>query len=186
MFDPIIAGLFLAQVLLSSLDGLYLHLWKYRLHERPESRAEHILHSLRAWLFLPFLLLLAWQPSGGLLSLLLGLIGIDIFVGLADVLEEHRSRKSLGGLSRGEYFLHVILIMLHSTVLSLSLAALLLKQSVTPALLSTQGWSAWLAEQMIPGTVLVALLHVWLIAYPDSLRRLQQRWPGCCSQPAAL
>ena len=32
-------------------DGLYLHLWKYRLYAREESRREHALHTAVAFLF---------------------------------------------------------------------------------------------------------------------------------------
>lgn len=184
MLDLVTALLLGALIVLSSMDGLYLHLWKFRLQERPESRREHVLHSLRAWLFLPFLLLLAWQPAGGLKLVLLGLVGLDLLIGLGDVLEEHFSRKSLGGLSRGEYFLHIVLVMLHSTLLSLLLVVLHL-QELAPGLLPVQGWTAWLAGQTIPGTVAVALLHVWLIARPDGISRLEQLCFNCRSMRKA-
>jgi hypothetical protein len=50
---------------LAALDGLYLHLWKYQLHVRPESAAEHRLHTTRAVLFVPILVLLFARDFGG-------------------------------------------------------------------------------------------------------------------------
>lgn len=182
MFDLIAAGLLLALILLSSLDGVYLHLWRYRLQERPDSRCEHVWHSARAWLFLPFLMVLAAQPSGWLLYTQLALVAVDLVAGLGDVLEEPKSRASLGGLSRGEYFLHVVLVMLHSSVLTLALAAQALPANL--GLLPAQGLTAQLAGLIVPGTVLVALLHVWLIFVPQGLSQIERKLKGCCRPQA--
>src|SRR6185369_8512911 len=56
-----------AAVLLGAVDGLYFHLWKYRLYSRPETRYEHKLHTLRAFLFIPIVWLLFGKNYGGLL-----------------------------------------------------------------------------------------------------------------------
>lgn len=178
MFDLITASLLVALIVLSSIDGLYLHLWKFRLQERPESRREHCLHSVRAVLFLPFLGLFVLQPSGVLLAGLLVLIGIDLLMGLADVLEEQASRKGMGGLSREEYLLHVVLVMLHSMLLALGLAALFLSGA---ELLPANGLSVFVAKNVVPGTILVGLLHLGLLAYPLGISRLEKLSRSCCS-----
>ena len=50
---------------LAAVDGLYIHLWRLRLHARPETRREHWLHTARALLFPPVLLGLFALPTGG-------------------------------------------------------------------------------------------------------------------------
>ena len=100
-------------MVLGAVDLFYYHLWKYKLHTRPESRYEHTLHMLFAFLMVPVALLLYYQNLGGI-----GLWTAVIFVGAAlgteldDVLSENDSRASLGGLSSGEYALHVVLTIL--------------------------------------------------------------------------
>ena len=39
--------------MVAAVDVLYLHLWKYRLYARTESRREHKLHTAQGALFVP-------------------------------------------------------------------------------------------------------------------------------------
>ena len=56
LFD-LSALLLIAFYALSLVDGLYFHLYAFRLHARPETRREHWAHTGRALLFIPTLLL---------------------------------------------------------------------------------------------------------------------------------
>ena len=50
---------------IAGVDGLYFHLYRYRLYARPASRYEHKLHTINAVLFVPqVVLLFCLQVSG--------------------------------------------------------------------------------------------------------------------------
>lgn len=98
---------------LGLFDVLYFHIYKCRLHLRPECRREVFWH---VWRHLIYALQFVWVANfrfHGLALVLLGaLYFFDIFIAWADVWEETESRKSQGGLPRGEYFMHVVLSLL--------------------------------------------------------------------------
>jgi hypothetical protein len=152
---------------LAVIDGLWIHLWRLRLHARPECAREHRLHTARALLF-PALLVLIYgrESTGGLLVLAALLAGVDTVLEAWDTFEEPRSRAHLGGLSRAEALLHVILVSLRGASLVLALAAKpaaawsLTASAPTPPI---PGWQAQLVFQgLLPGAVAVAALHVVL------------------------
>ena len=63
---------------IAGVDGLYFHLYRYRLYARPASRYEHKLHTINAVLFVPQVVLLFCLQVSGLwlwLSLSLRLRG---------------------------------------------------------------------------------------------------------------
>jgi hypothetical protein len=153
-------------VLLSLVDGLYIHLWRLRLFARPESYREHLWHTARAILFAPAVLLLFAAPTAGLaLWAGIALFALDEVVEMLDVLAERASRASLGGLSSAEYAVHVVLVTLRAAAVALALAS-------RPA----AAWSldaayvigahpqliATLVHQLVPGAITAAGLHVWL------------------------
>jgi hypothetical protein len=152
--------------LLSLIDGVYLHLVKYRLHSRPESWREHVFHTIRAILFLPIVLALMAVPSAGLL-LWTGVLFVlvDQAVELLDMMSEKDSRAGIGGLSSFEYVLHVVLTTVRASAIVLSLAmrpaeAWLLD---APNVMGAHGaWLTLLVRQLVPGAVVVALVHLWL------------------------
>lgn len=159
------AVLLLSYGLLAGADGLYLHIWKYQLHERPESYKEHLAHTARALVFLPIVLLMYLQPPAGpTLWVAAGLIAVDLVLAVGDVLEEPGSRASLGGLSRGEYLIHVLASLAHASGLALILAAQPLSawSDAAAAGPAYPALARFIAINVIPGSVLVALLHVWL------------------------
>jgi hypothetical protein len=84
---------------LSLVDGLYIHLWRLRLHARPESYREHLWHTGRAVLFAPAVMLVFAAPTAGL-ALWIGVVlfALDEVVEMFDVLAERASRASRGGL----------------------------------------------------------------------------------------
>lgn len=91
----------------ATLDGLYLHLYRYRLWERPASRYEHRLHTINAVIF-PFLtwLLYCADPRGAWLWLAAGLFAATFAVEIVDVRCEYASRADIGGLGQNEYLMH--------------------------------------------------------------------------------
>lgn len=151
---------------LAAIDGIYLHLVRYRLHARPETRREHALHTARAMLFGPIALVLFALPSAGaLLWLGVGLAAADTVVELWDVFVEPDSRRELGGLSRGEYVLHVALTILRTAAIALALAARPAEAWAWDAPSMLTGLSslgATIAANLVPGALVMAAVHVWL------------------------
>jgi hypothetical protein len=98
---------------LGFFDVLYFHWWRCRLGERPECRREVRLHTARHLVYgLQFLWVANLRFHGAALLLLVVLYAGDIYIAWADVWEETRSRASMGGLPRGEYFMHIVLSVL--------------------------------------------------------------------------
>ena len=66
---------------IAGVDGLYFHLYRYRLYARPASLYEHKLHTVNAVLFVPQIVLLVCLRAQGLwLWLLLGLFATTVAV----------------------------------------------------------------------------------------------------------
>lgn len=104
-----ISGLFLFLfALVGAFDGIYFHLIKFKLHLNPESRIEHGIHTLRAFLLAPIVYFLFSQNSQGL-SLLIGIgfIALDFLAEIFDVLVEKKSRENIGGISPLESMVHI-------------------------------------------------------------------------------
>jgi hypothetical protein len=98
---------------LGAFDVLYFHIYKCKLHLRPECRREVFWH---VWRHLIYALQFVWVANfrfhGWALAALAALYFCDVFIAWSDVLEENRSRASQGGLPRGEYFMHIVLSLL--------------------------------------------------------------------------
>lgn len=151
---------------LGAVDGVFLHLWRYRLYARPASKREHVYHTIAAVLFaatVPAVFL--WETGGWLLWAGVVLIGADLVVSLADMLAESDSRADLGGLSRGEYVLHMTIMMAKGSAISLALAARpeaawafdaawILRPLPPPA--------SFVGGQALSGAVVIGALHLWL------------------------
>ena len=94
-------------------DVLYFHIYKCKLHLRPECRREVFWHVWRNLIYaMQFVWVANFRFHGLALGLLAALYVFDIFVAWADVLEENQSRAAQGGLPRGEYFMHIALTLL--------------------------------------------------------------------------
>ena len=150
---------------LSTIDGLYIHLWRLRLHQRPESWGEHVWHTARALLFAPVVVILFALPSAGVLLWIgVALAFVDQVAGVCDAMSERDSRQSLGGLGRGEYVLHVLLVAVHAIALTLVLAARPAEAWSLSAPMTLGEWPA--VELLVAGSILggiaVAALHVVL------------------------
>jgi hypothetical protein len=107
---------------IGTCDILYYHFYRFRLYERPESFREHLLHTTNVFLQPLVVAGLYVGRTGGLTLWLAAAVGAAQVVALlADVLEEHASRLRLGGLPRPEYFIHIVVVMMHAASLALIL-----------------------------------------------------------------
>ena len=153
-------GLMVAFFAVAAVDGVYFHLWKFRLFARPDSRVEHALHTARALLAPPIVWLLYIAPPGPLLAVGL-LIGVDQLAAVVDVLIEPKSRKSLGGLPRTEFQAHVLATIVHIGALALAIVGRL--QLVTDATPAIAMHVKVIALALVTGATAVAALHVALL-----------------------
>ena len=149
-------------VCIACTDGLYYHVYKYRLYARPESRYEHLLHTVNVCLFLPqCFLFFCVRPHGAFLWAALATFFATLGVEIADVLSENESRKQLGGVVPLEYLMHFLMSGLRAGFLSAYMVAagsadLYVGASLGPPALPYVGWFV-----LGPGA-LVAAFHVWL------------------------
>jgi len=163
-------------LVLAAVDGVYLHLWRYRLYARPASRSEHQLHTWSAGLFLLSLpTLMLWESGGCLLWAGVALLGIDLVVELLDMGIERRSRADLGGLSTFEYILHVVITSSRVAAVTLVLVARPAEAWAFDAPLvlgSLPSFASLVAWQALPGAALMTALHVWLCT-PGGVARVE-------------
>lgn len=168
-------GILIFFMALSLVDGVLLHLIIYKFPENADSKKEHLEHTARAILFIPILLLLYyWNLSGPWLWLLSLIITVDLIIEALDILEERKSRSKIGGLSSGEYLLHLFLTTTRVAALALALA--------------NKPKGAWLSSMDLPaytetfklfvfplvlGAIFIALLHIVLIFKPNLISQLQ-------------
>ena len=131
------------------IDGVGVHLVRERLHRRPESRTEHLLHTGRAFLFPPILFFFF---GGAGFSLGIVFLALDQVLEVADMAIERRSRAYSGGLRTSEYLLHGTALTLRGAAIAFSVAA----ATPSPAVVS-------FVELLLPGAILGAILHVVLM-----------------------
>lgn len=99
--------------MLGAFDVAWFHIYRTRLAQRPECQREVLWHTVRHAVYgAQFLWVANLRFHGGALLLVALLYALDVFIAWSDVLEEPASRKSQGGLPRGEYFMHVVLSLL--------------------------------------------------------------------------
>lgn len=165
----IIAGISLfIFALLGVYDGFYLHLVKYRLYGHKESKFEHFIHTARTLLF-PLILYFLFLGQNEV-SLYLGILFVvlDIIALGVDAYSEEDSRAFMGGLPRGEYILHLFVNGFHFATIAVFLV---LKIRITEQEwyllnnfenVASYGLFIGLVKNLIPGAILIALLHVLL------------------------
>jgi hypothetical protein len=154
-----------AAFLLGAVDGLYFHLRRYRLFAFAESRREHLLHTLRAFLVLPPLTLLYLADvTGPCLWAAAAAIAIDqVMLGL-DLREEATSRRRFGGLAPAEYQIHVVANGLHGIALALALASR-----------PTTAWSlsaCSVGASSLPGAIQALVGVLWLASAVAAVQHL--------------
>ena len=142
---------------IGAVDVLYYHLYRFRLFAQPGSVAEEVTHLCRHAIFLALLLVLSSggrSPRGD--ALVLGLVGLDVLNGAADVLLERRSREPLGGLPSMEYLVHF----LSTFAMGLAVAAWML----APELPAPTGLLLWQVYGTLAFGLVVFMLEGTLFA----------------------
>ena len=165
-----------AFMILATYDGLYLHLWKYQLFKQEESKFEHLTHTIRAILFpiIVWLLFLNSDPVSFWIGI--AFVAIDLVVLAVDAYSEKESRTFMGGLPRWEYIVHLFANGFHFAAIALVVSIKLFSYSETGSeeLIASefsQELLAIVAENALPGSILLAFLHVVLISTQG-----QKRW----------
>lgn len=171
------SGILLLFLSLSLMDGIYFHLWKFRLQEREDSKFEHITHTIRALLFIPTAILIYWVGMKGvMLWAAIFVLAFDLATEILDVLNERKSRATLGGLPSGEYLVHIMLTTLRVAALTLAFAALPNNawHLDSEAIILLPEFAKSVAMFVLPGAILVAGLHVYLIFDPMFISRAEK------------
>jgi len=160
------AFFFLLHALVASIDGVYFHLKKYKLHTYEDTFMEHVTHTLRTWTMVFASVLLFATNTGGLLlwAAMLVLI-IDLAVETWDVLIERDSRQRFGGLSSAEYLVHAHSIFLYAVAWTLGfLAKPAAAWSLSSPLFLEESYPPFVVAIGIGvgvGTLFGAIQHTW-------------------------
>ncbi len=175
-------------MVLATYDGFYLHIWKYRLFDRQESLFEHKTHTVRAILFpLIVWLLFVNETSFSLFLTGIALVVLDIIVLGIDAYHENESRSFMGGLPKWEYIVHLFSNAFHFSAIILVLAlrfdisdgALLFVDILTTS--AAHDLFQWVAINVIPGAIILALLHfVLMLKKPRNLWMNYRTRITCC------
>jgi hypothetical protein len=153
-------------VAVAAVDGVYIHLWKLRLHARAASYVEHLWHTASAVLFVPMVAALFVADARGVvlwlgLAMLMATHAVEVF----DMRAERSSREALGGLSRAELAVHITAVTTRTAAVGLLLAsrpAEAWSLDAVPVAGSAPALLAAASEGVLWGAVVVALLHVGL------------------------
>ena len=151
--------------LLGAMDGVYFHIWKYKLPTRPASSYEHKLHTIRSIAF-PFVIYYLYAHNFGGILLWLGafVVSVDLIALGLDVYVEFDSRESLGGLSRTEYLIHIFANGFHFASIALILSIKPLSAWNFSSQVLLDGSYPWftiaVANVLITGGIIVALTHI--------------------------
>lgn len=155
-------------MIVGAVDLFYFHIWKYKLHTRPESRYEHKLHMAFAFLTVPLAYFLYYQDFGGYaLWAAVFFVVAALSTEMLDVLSEGDSRASIGGLTTGEYSLHVAATILKVASFAFMFAAkpVAAWSLDSPISLGSYGTIAEAtAIQIMVGSFIVGLLHLALMS----------------------
>jgi len=101
-----------------TIDGIYNHLYRYRLYAHASSFTEHLSHTfLSLGLALTVTLLVFVEMGTAGFAFLLGIQALSVLNTLWDVSLELKSRVPLGGFPRHEYILHTVIFLLHGAFL---------------------------------------------------------------------
>jgi hypothetical protein len=160
------AAFLLAFATVAAIDGVYIHLWKLRLHARRASYVEHLWHTASAILFAPLVVaLFVVDARGPVLWLGVALVLATHLVEVFDVRAERESRRDLGGLARGEFAIHVAAVVTRSVAIVLILAAHpLASWSWDGSAMALPTAVTLVGEAVAIGAIGIALLHLVLAA----------------------
>ena len=171
---------------LALFDGVFLHLYKYRLHEQKESKFEHLTHTIRALLFSGILYtLFIGIENNKLFFIVIVLVFLDIITLIIDAYTEKDSREFMGGLPRWEYILHLLINGFHFAGIAVFLV---IKINLTKEGMilqnSFQEFESYnlfkiIALNLLPGSILIGLLHV-LVYIPKFNLYFKKIQLKCC------
>ena len=174
-------------MIIATYDGLYLHLWKYELFKRNESKFEHKTHTVRAVLFPLILWFLFINEDSISFWFGISLFIIDLIILGIDAFSEKDSRKSIGGLPRWEYILHLFSNAFHFSAIILVLA---LKIKISPTGLifvnefvnsPAKELFTFVSLNVIPGAIILAVLHFALMVKgPQTIWNTYRTKITCC------
>lgn len=178
--------LLISYSLLAVYDGVYLHLYKYRLYQHKESRFEHLTHTIRAFLFAGILISLFINIENNNLFLFgCILIVADITTLLIDAYVEKDSRQFMGGLPRWEYIIHLLVNGFHFAAIAVFLVIKLNFDSTSLTLvqnfqhIESYDTFRFIAINLLPGASIISLLHV-LLYIPGFSKYFNKLQLKCC------
>lgn len=175
-------------MILATYDGFILHIWKYRLFDRKESKFEHKVHTVRAILF-PLIVWLLFINETNLMLFLIGitLVAIDIIVLGIDAYHEKESRSFMGGLPTWEYIVHLFANAFHFAAIILVFA---LRMEITEgglifvdqvAVSYAHDVFQFVSVNVIPGAIVLALLHfILMLEKPRNFWMNYRSKVSCC------
>jgi hypothetical protein len=162
-------------MILATYDGFYLHIYKYELYGMKDSKFEHKIHTIRALLFPLIIWFLFINTDVVSFWLAIACVAIDFLVLGIDAYAEGDSRKAIGGLPKWEYILHIFANGFHFAAIILIIATKIevsefeiTFQEVAPTS-SAQAFFTLISVNVIPGSIVLALLHVVLLS-PKGIR----------------
>lgn len=161
-------ALMIAAGTIGSIDGLYYHLYKFRLFERRTSRLEEVTHLIRFATFATGLWILAGhRPAGGWFWALAAIFTVEFVDSMTDVICEPRSRRDLGGIPPVEYAVHMCAGMATAagwaSFLILGWSAHAAPTALLPAE-SMPAWLVWGGRATALGAAGLGLLELTLFA----------------------
>ncbi len=179
-------------MIVGAVDLFYFHMWKYKLHTRPESIYEHKLHGIFALIMVPLAFFLYYQNSAGY-ALWAGVFFVvaALAVEMMDVFSEGDSRAAIGGLTTAEYSLHVAATIFKVASFAFIFAAKPISawSFESPLSLGSYGsMGEMMAIQVMVGSLFIGLLHFALlnkrigaISFTSACSRLGCSGLRCCA-----
>ncbi|WP_298517692.1 hypothetical protein [uncultured Kordia sp.] len=156
-------------MVIATYDGFYLHIWKYELFNRKDSIFEHKVHTIRALLFPLIVWLLFINTDATSFWISIVLITIDFIVLGIDAYAETDSRKSIGGLPKWEYILHLFansfhfasIFLLIATKIEITETGIIVNEFVSDSF--AQQLMKIISVNMIPGAIILGFVHLILL-----------------------
>lgn len=156
---------------LGAFDVAFFHVHRGRLVERDECRAEAWIHVARGPVYaLQFALLPNLRFGGAWAYALFALFAIDVVVAALDVFVEPASRRAQGGLSGGEYAMHVLLSVLVGALLHTALQAALEWRSL-PTAITIEPHAPW----SLRAVLLIMAASVLVVSSIDAMALVERR-----------
>ena len=154
------------QVAMAAFDTIYHHELTERLAWRPSQRHELKLHAARSFVYVAVFIVLGFlEPHGAFAIAVIAALAVEVFITLADFIEEDMSRK----LPASERVNHTLLAINYGAILVLALPVLIAwaGQPAAVKLVSHGYWSALMAFAAF-GAVIFGLRDLLASRRPDA------------------